>query len=84
MRGLGKVPSASWLLYCEMHWSAASFFSNTISQITVGLAASIIQLNILPSGSMAILISSAVVPGAKFDAWTTNGPADPLIEKPEA
>lgn len=42
------------------------------------------QLNIFPSGIIAILISSAVVPGAKFDAWTTNGPAEPLIENPEA
>lgn len=40
------------------------------------------QLRILPRSRMAILTSSAVVPGAKFAACTTNGPAEPLIEKP--
>lgn len=52
--------------------------------MTVGFAERMMQLRIFPSGNIAILMSSAVVPGAKFDAWTTNGPAKPLIEKPEA
>lgn len=67
-----------------MHRSAASFFSKTISAMTVGLAVSIMQLTIFPRGSIAVLTSSAVVPGARFDARTTKGPAKPFIESPEA
>jgi len=65
-----------------MQLSAASFFSKTISQVTDGVGDSTMQLRILPRSRMAILTSSAVVPGAKFAACTTNGPAEPLIEKP--
>lgn len=45
---------------------------------------SIMQLIIFPRGSIAVLTSSAVVPGARFDARTTKGPAAPLIENPGA
>jgi len=41
------------------------------------------QLTIFPRGSIAVLTSSAVVPGARFEARTTKGPAKPFIENPE-
>lgn len=35
-----------------------------------------------PIGAMALSISAAVVPGAKFSAITTAGPAIPRMEMP--
>ena len=62
-----------------MHAVAASRFSNTISEMTDGLAVNMMQLRIFPIDAMACLMSSAVVPGAKLLACTTAGAADPRI-----
>jgi len=68
------------------------FSGKTISAMTVGLLVMMRQLVIdgmpLPSAlgmteERADSMSAAVVPGAKFDAWTVKGPAVPRIEKPE-
>jgi hypothetical protein len=46
---------------------APSLFSNTISAITFGLVATTMHLMILPPiGAIALSMSAAVVPGAKF------------------
>jgi len=34
------------------------------------------------SGCRAAVISASVVPGAKFEAWTVKGPAEPFIVRP--
>lgn len=66
-----------------MMLSAPSLLSTTISAITIGLAFSIRQLvTTPPTGVMAFSMSAAVVPGAKFCAMTTNGPARPRIVIP--
>jgi hypothetical protein len=63
--------------------SAPSLLSKTISAITIGFVLTIRQLLINPpTGVIALSMSAAVVPGAKFCASTTNGPARPRIVKP--
>ena len=63
--------------------SAPSLLSNTISAMTIGLDFSSRQLlTTPPTGVIAFSISAAVVPGAKFCAMTTNGPASPRIVIP--
>jgi hypothetical protein len=64
---------------------APSLVSKTISAITLGLVATMVHSRILPpTGVIALSISAAVVPGAKFWAWMVAGPAIPRIDKPVA
>jgi hypothetical protein len=52
--------------------------------MTLGLSVIIRQLRATPPiGVIALSISAVVVPGAKFLAMTTYGPASPLIEIPD-
>ena len=54
-----------------------------ISAMTIGRSLMMRQLmQTPPTGVMALSISSAVVPGAKFFAKTMYGPARPLIDIP--
>lgn len=56
-----------WLLNVSMTLSAPSLVSNIISAMTVGTAVIILHRIILPpTGAIALSISAAVVPGAKF------------------
>lgn len=65
--------------------SAPSFVSNSISAIVIGCVLRIRHLLTKPpTGSIALSMSAAVVPGAKFCANTTYGPASPRIEMPLA
>ena len=62
---------------------AASLLSITTSAMTVGLVAISVVFNTLPTTVIiALSISAADVPGAKFAAWTIAGPAMPLMENP--
>lgn len=71
-----------WLLKVSTTLSAPSFVSNTISAMTFGFSAMITQLiTSPPMGAIALSISAAVVPGARFFATTQNGPvAVPRID----
>lgn len=72
-----------WLLKVAMTLSAPSLLSKTISAMTIGCCFSTRQLVTMPpTGVMALSMSAAVVPGAKFCAITTNGPASPLMVMP--
>ncbi len=63
--------------------SAPSLLSKTISASTIGCCFTSQQLvTIPPIGVMALSMSAAVVPGAKFCAMTTYGPAKPLMLMP--
>lgn len=56
---------------------------NAISTIMMGFDLTIRQLTISPpTGVMALSMSAAVVPGAKFCAMTVNGPARPRMVIP--
>lgn len=56
-----------WLLNVSMTLSAPSLLSKTISAMTIGCDLSKRQLwTIPPMGVIALSISAAVVPGAKF------------------
>lgn len=58
-----------WLWKVSMTQLAPSLFSKTISAITFGLVATTMHLTILPPiGDIALSMSAAVVPGAKFCA----------------
>lgn len=57
--------------------------ANAISTIKMGFDLTIRQLTISPpTGVMALSMSAAVVPGAKFCAMTVNGPARPRMVIP--
>ena len=72
-----------WLLKVSITFWAPSLLSNTISAITIGRCLMMRQLSMMPpTGVMALSMSAAVVPGAKFWAITTYGPASPRIWKP--
>lgn len=65
-----------------MTLSAPSLLSNVISAVT-GFAAVMMHLMIGPPiGTIALSISAAVVPGAKFSAMTVYGPASPRMDMP--
>jgi hypothetical protein len=70
-----------WLLKVDTTLSAPSLDSKIISAMTLGLSVIMRQLRHTPPiGVIALSISSAVVPGAKFFAMTIYGPASPLID----
>jgi hypothetical protein len=69
------------LLKVDTTLSAPSLDSKIISAMTLGLSVIMRQLRHTPPiGVIALSISSAVVPGAKFFAMTIYGPASPLID----
>ena len=69
-----------WLLNVAITFSAPALSVNTISAMTVGVDATILQRWISPPiGSIADSMSAAVVPGAKLLPCTTYGPAKPRI-----
>lgn len=75
-----RVKRTKLLLNLAITASAPSLLSNTISAITIGVVFNNRQLVTSPPyGVMALSISAAVVPGAKFCAITTNGPANPRM-----
>lgn len=75
--------STFWLLNVAITFSAPAFSVNTISAMTVGVDATILQLcSSPPMGSIADSISAAVVPGAKLLPCTTYGPAKPRMLYP--
>lgn len=65
--------------------SAAGRVSKAISATMMGCSLTSRQLRTTPpTGVTTLSISAAVVPGAKFCAITTDGPASPLMEMPLA
>jgi hypothetical protein len=65
-----------------MTLSASSRVSKSSSAATIAPDRMIVHLNPDPAnGAMAFSMSAADVPGAKFSATTTQGPARPRIEK---
>jgi hypothetical protein len=72
-----------WLLKVAMTLSAPSLVSKTISAMTRGCVLTRRHDTTGPlCGVMALSMSAAVVPGAKFCAITTYGPASPRIDIP--
>lgn len=72
-----------WLLKVSTTLSAPSFVSKIISAITFGRSAIKRHPKTTPPiGVIALSISAAVVPIAKFFAITVKGPASPRIEIP--
>lgn len=72
-----------WLLNVSTTLSAPSFVSKTSSAMTLGLSEMIRQFNTFPpTGVMALSISAAVVPRARFLIMTIDGPASPRIDIP--
>lgn len=66
-----------------MIFSPPSLEANAISTTMNGCVLTISQLTISPpTGVIALSISAAVVPGAKFCAMMAKGPASPLIVMP--
>lgn len=66
-----------------MTFSPPSLDANAISTTMNGCVLTISQLTISPpTGVIALSISAAVVPGAKFCAMTAKGPASPRIVMP--
>lgn len=79
----GLIFHTVWLLNVSMTLSPPSRLSNTISAIMMGcVLTSRHEMTRPPTGVTALSMSAAVVPGAKFWAMTTNGPASPRIERP--
>lgn len=73
----------NWLLNLSMTRSAPSLVWNSISAITIGCVLMIRHLlTSPPTGVIALSRSPAVVPGARFCAMTTNGPASPRMVIP--
>lgn len=72
-----------WLLNVSTTLSAPSLVSNTNSAMTFGCSAMMTQLMTTPpTGVIALSMSAAVVPGARFFATTGYGPASPRIDIP--
>lgn len=81
-RGKGLVLTVL-LLNVSMTFSPPSLDANAISTMMNGCVLTISQPTISPpTGVIALSISAAVVPGAKFCAMTAKGPASPRIVMP--
>lgn len=74
-----------WLLKVSTTLSAPSFVSKMSSAITFGCSEIKRQdITTPPTGVMALSMSAAEVPGERFFAITTYGPASPLIDIDDA
>jgi hypothetical protein len=80
----GSIDNTFWLLNVSTTLSAPSFVSKISSAMTLGRSAIIRQLKTTPpTGVIALSMSAAVVPTARFFAMTVYGPARPRMENPE-
>lgn len=78
-----RKPHTVLLLNVSMTLSPPSRETNTISAMRKGFVLTILQLTISPpTGVMALSISAAVVPGAKFWPRRAYGPARPRMVRP--